>query len=336
MSFIKKSKLFALTMAVILILGIVGCLSETGTENGTSAPAEPEDTTVVLTLTKGQTSKEYTLTQLKALSAVSGSGGTMSSTGKITGPNNIRGVAINTILEAVGGISEGEAIRVEAKDGYSMTISQKQMAENNFTTFNATSSQEVAHGDLTVILIYEQNGQPLDESAGPLRLGIASDSGTITEGHWWVKWVIKLDVVEYHEPWTLDLIGHSTASIDNEEFAAGAGTGCDFAEWTDTQNQVWRGIPLKCLIGLVDDDDPTTFNVGLATAGYNVEVKALDGFSRTFASADILAADWIISYLVNGDELPENQWPIRLVGQGLSKGQMVSMVASITIIFPQP
>jgi hypothetical protein len=36
----------------------------------------------------------------------------------------------------------------------------------------------------------------------------------------------------------------------------------------------------------------------------------------------------------DGEEMPENQWPLRFVGSNLSKGQMVGALASIKIIFP--
>ena len=319
MSFLKKSSILALLLATLLVAGLAGCSSDSGE--------------TVLTVSKNGVTEEYTMSQLQKMAVVSGSGGSMSSTGKIKGPNEIKGAGIDAILEAVGGIGEGEAIRVEAKDGYSMTMSQKQIAECNFIAFDAVTSQEVECNNLSVVLIYEENGEALDEGSGPLRLGIASDEGTVTEGHWWIKWVVKIDVIEYQEPWTLDLVGNSTRSIDNEEFGEGVDT--SFVEWTDDQARVWKGISIKYLLGLVDDEDPATFNEELANSGYEVEFKAADDFSQTFTSADILAStDWIVSHIRDGEELPENQWPLRFVGTDLTKKQMVGMLTTITIIFP--
>jgi len=319
MNFFTRSRLIAPLVTALMIAGIAGCT--------------PSDTTVVLTVAKDGTTKEYTMTQLKKMEAVDGTGGTLSSTGKVSGPSDIKGVGIDAVLEEVGGLEEGEAIRVEAEDGYSMTISQSQIAENDFIVFDAVTKMETSHGDLTLLAIYEQDGEPLAEGSGPLRLGIISDEGTVTEGHWWIKWIVRIDVIDYQEPWTLELIGHSTASIDNEEFNEGAGF--SFAEWTDDDNRVWKGIPVKSLLGLIDDDDPSSFNEQLANAGYEVEFKAGDDYSKVFTSAEIMAGtDWIVSHMRDGEEMPENQWPLRFVGSNLSKGQMVGALASIKIIFP--
>jgi len=56
----------------------------------------------------------------------------------------------------------------------------------------------VPHEDLTLILMYEQDGAPLSDYDGrPLRLAIVSSSSSdefLTEGHSWVKWVNKIEV----------------------------------------------------------------------------------------------------------------------------------------------
>jgi DMSO/TMAO reductase YedYZ molybdopterin-dependent catalytic subunit len=311
----KTPRFLTLLLAAAMALSLAGCA---------------RDTTVVLTVSKDGAAKEYTLTQLKALGTVSGKGGSMSSTGKISGPNDIKGVPVDAVLKGLGGMEEGKAIRVEAKDGYSMTVSEKQIAADEFTCFNSVTKQEASHGDLTMLLIFEENGKALDEGAGPLRLGIVSDEGTVTEGHWWVKWVTKIDVIDYVEPWTLDLKGRSTRSLDNDAFAQGAGT--SFSDWTDADGRVWRGISVKYLIGLVDDDDPNTFNTQLAQSGYKIEFKAADGFTRVLESAKLLDADWIVAHMRDGAAVPENQWPLRLVGTGLSKGEMVGQLTTVTII----
>ncbi len=320
MSFLKKSRVIALLLSAVLVMSIAGCTTA-------------EDDTILLTVSKDGATQEYTMSQLEELDTVTGNGGSMSSTGKISGPNEIKGADIYAILEAVGGIGEGQAIRVEAKDGYSMTMSYKQMNEGEFIGFDAATGQEKECEEMCVALIYEENGEALDEGSGPLRLGIVSDDGTVTEGHWWIKWVTRIDVVDYQEPWTLELAGNSTRSIDNEEFIEGAGA--DLTEWTDDQGCVWKGIFVKYLIGLVDDEDPATFNEELAGSGYEVEFKASDDFSQTLTSAEIMAAaDWIVACIRDGGDLPDNQWPLRFVGTDLSKKQMVGMLTTITIIFP--
>ena len=47
----------------------------------------------------------------------------------------------------------------------------------------------------------------------------------------------------------------------------------------------WSGIALWRILARVDDTDPATFSDTVADLGYNVTVKASDGFSKTFASS---------------------------------------------------
>ena len=109
----------------------------------------------------------------------------------------------------------------------------------------------------------------------------------------------------------------------------------------DTKNRVWEGIPLWLFVGRVDDDfkhnpnEPGAFNDDLADAGYEVVVSAADGYSKSFTSAEVKRNDnMIIAFMVDGVPLPEDQWPLRLVGPDLTKGQMVGQIICIEVVFP--
>jgi DMSO/TMAO reductase YedYZ molybdopterin-dependent catalytic subunit len=123
--------------------------------------------------------------------------------------------------------------------------------------------------------------------------------------------------------------------MDQTEFEAGAEPSCHGATWVDGSS-TWSGIPLWRLVGYVDDEvqhGAGAFNDGLAAVGYEVKVTASDGFSKTFASADIRRNDnMIIANTLNGTELPENYYPLRLVGPGLSSGQKISMIVEIELV----
>ena len=42
----------------------------------------------------------------------------------------------------------------------------------------------------------------------------------------------------------------------------------------------------------------------------------------------------IIAFMRDGSPLPENQYPLRLVGPELTKGEMVGQIVCIEIVFP--
>ena len=153
-----------------------------------------------------------------------------------------------------------------------------------------------------------------------------------------VKWVSDIIIYSSEAPpvpetWNLTLSGAETYVMDQTEFELGAA--CHEATWVDGTD-TWSGIPLWRLVGYVDDDvqhGEGAFNDGYAAAGYDITIIASDGYSKTFASADIARNDNIIvANKLNGEELPENRYPLRLVGPGLTSGQKISMITEIRLL----
>jgi DMSO/TMAO reductase YedYZ molybdopterin-dependent catalytic subunit len=288
---------------------------------------------------KGAESKSLTMEDLKSLPATEGVGHFMNSVGEIMGPFNAKGVSLTEICNLVGGMEPSEAARVVAKDGYAMTLSYKRLAANDFTTFDCATGKEVPHQDINVLLVYEEDGQPVDpESAGRLRLMVIGADTQATEGHWWVKWINEVEIVVLEKPWELTLEGAVTEVMDQDTFKSGANPGCHGATWTDGQGRPWEGIPLWLLVGRVDDDnthEEGAFNDELADKGYEVHLIAADGYTVTFTGAEVKRNDnLIVAYAMDGEPIAEKNWPLRLVGDGLEKQQMIGQIAEIKIVFP--
>jgi hypothetical protein len=152
-----------------------------------------------------------------------------------------------------------------------------------------------------------------------------------------VKWVSDIIIYSSEEPpaasWPLTLTGAGTYIMDQEEFEVGAS--CHEAVWVDGAD-TWSGIPLWRLVGYVDDNvqhGEGAFNDKKAGAGYEVDVIAFDGYTKTFASADVARNDNIIvANKLNGSELPVDSYPLRLVGPDLTSGQKVSMIVEIELV----
>ncbi len=327
----KALYIFAsLLLLGVMITGAAGCKSESLTT---------ADNTVLLTVTKDNQTVTYTMSALKALPPITGWAGQMSSTGNISGPFEYKGVALSELLQAVGGITENNAVRVSAKDGYAMTLSYKQITEGNFTIIDSSTGKEVTASNKPVIfLAYEEDGKPIGENIGPLRLGIMTSNNQVTEGHWWVKWAQKIEVIPVQKPWNLKLEGAITENMDQATFESGSAIGCHGIKWTDDKNRVWEGIPLWYLVGRVDDPKDThkgdAFSDAIADAGYEVQIIASDGSTLKLTSAEVKRNDaLIVAYKLDGNPLPEKNWPLRLVGSTLEKGQMVGQIATIKLVF---
>ena len=291
-----------------------------------------------LTLVSGEKSRELSLSAVKAIPAIEGWAGRMRSTGEIEGPFNYKGAPLKDICDLAGGISSSNVVRVVAKDGYAMTLSYKQVTEGDFITYN-TAGKEIPHGKLEAVLAYEEEGKPLSvKSDGPLRLCIIGTDKQVTDGHWHIKWVERIEIKAAPQDWSLHLEGAITEDMDRATFESGAAPGCHGSKWIDDEGRKWKGIPLWLLLGRVDDEvkhDDDAFNDALADSGYEIKITARDGYICTFSSAEVKRNDDIIvAYMLNGEQLPEKHWPLRIVGPDLQGNQKVSQIARIEIILP--
>jgi DMSO/TMAO reductase YedYZ molybdopterin-dependent catalytic subunit len=207
----------------------------------------------------------------------------------------------------------GYQVKVIASDGYSYTFQISDVARND-----------------DIIVAYTVNGEPLPEDRYPLRLvGSALVSGGQRVGQISRIELLNLPVVE--PEWELELSGAMTTTLTPIEFQAEAVA--NPASWVDGSGNTYSGMALWRLVGMVDDRDSATFNDTLAAEGYSISSIASDGYSRSVDSALIARNDDIIvANLMNDLPLPEDQYPLRLVGTGLSSGQMVSMIVKIELL----
>jgi len=337
---------------VLLISVLAGCSSPAATAvlptvtaadptlTATSVPstATPVAAEPVLQITGPDGSKSFTLADLKALPVTEGQGGIKSSTGKITLPELYRGVSLKDLMAASGGFDASMGINVVAKDGYGITFSYDQAMNGTFIAYDPSTGDELkSHDPLTAIIAYERKGQLLDpDMDGTLRLVIVSPKNNqVTDGHWSVKWVTTLEVKSLGEEWTLHLEGAITEEMDRATFESGASPNCHAGTWTDDKAQPWVGIPLWLLVGRVDDDvqhNGPAFNDALADAGYTVHVVASDGYIVEFDSARIMRNDNIlVAITVNGNPLPDQYYPLRLVGSDLKKNEMAGKIMKIVV-----
>ncbi len=333
-----------LLTGVIISLG--GCVApavqapvEVPTVVATSVTLEEVPQTV-LELVKDDTSTYFTLDQLKAMPAVEGLGGIMSSTGKITAPAPYKGVLLSDLLDTVGGMTEEHSVEILAEDGYSITFSPGQINNGEYITYDVSSGDEMEKiGTLQTILAYERDGQPLNpDMEGTLRLVIIGESPLqVVDGHWSIKYVNKVILKRAIEDWVVDFVGAIDEPMDRATFESGAADDCHKRVWVDGDGKEWEGIPLYYLIGRVDDEvkhGDDAYRDDLAKAGYTIDLVSADGYTVTLDSYTVMRDDDIIlAYLVDGEPLSGNDFPLRLVGPDLTKKQMVGGIVKVQLNF---
>ncbi len=346
----RKQVLFILLIGIMIFTACqaapteVAATEASATETSvppTDTPVPPTATpaTPILDIVTGDgTTTSFTLDDLKALPVSTGQAGIKSSTGKITPPAEFTGVALKDLAAKIGNFDDTMGINVVAKDGYGITFSYDQVMNGTFVSYDPGTGDELKSPvPLTAMLAYEMDGQPLNlEEDGNLRLVIISDENKqVTDGHWSVKWVNKLEIKDLGANWSLHLEGAMNELMDRATFESGASPNCHGKSWTDDKAQEWIGIPLWLLVGRVDDDikhEGPAFNDDLAEAGYTVDVVATDGYTVSFDSAKISRNDNIIvANTVNGNPLPDKYFPLRLVGSDLQKNEMAGAIEKIIV-----
>jgi DMSO/TMAO reductase YedYZ molybdopterin-dependent catalytic subunit len=323
---------------VLLAMGLVALAAACGGGSGGQASPSPAASGPVVLTVKGDVgSKTFTMSELQALPAYEGYAGIKSSTGTITPPSKYKGVPLAALAGLVGGITQANGVTIVAKDGYGMTFSYRQIMENGFTTYDpATGEEEPADGKLTPIVAYAHEGEPIDEDDGPLKLAVAEDTpGQVVDGHWAIKWLDQVSVTKASAAWKVQLEGAVPGKLDRASYVNCASPGCHGSGWVDAQGQRWEGIPLYLVAGLVDDGqkhDAGAYNAKLAKRGYEIQFETAGGEVVTIDSRDIAGKDSIVlSSKVDGGELPDEYFPLRLVGPGLSEAQMPGAIARIVV-----
>jgi DMSO/TMAO reductase YedYZ molybdopterin-dependent catalytic subunit len=339
-------KLFFVFLIGVMLLS-AGCQTtvQAPTQVATEAPVPTEAPipVTVLELVKDDEVIYMTMDQIKALPSVEGLSGMMSSTGKITVPVMHKGVLLSELLKAVGGITEDRSIEVVAEDGYAITYSPKQIENGEYITYDVSSGDEMDKiGTLQTMLAYEREGEPLNpESEGQLRLVVIGESNLqVVDGHWLVKYVNKIVLKDPIEDWIVEFSGAIDEPMDRATFESGAAQGCHLYTWKDPDGNEWAGIPLYYLLGRVDDEvkhGDDSYRDDLAKAGYTVDLIAKDGYTVTLDSFTTMRNDdLIVAYLMNGKPLEEDDFPLKLVGEELTKKQMVGGIAKVVINFTPP
>jgi DMSO/TMAO reductase YedYZ molybdopterin-dependent catalytic subunit len=324
-----KNELRILAVAAALAL-LGGCAGRTAPDGGAT-----------LTIVCGEETVTLGSEDIQNQPAYQGVGGRISSVGHVTPPTAFRGMTLEDLCGLVGGLTEENSVVVTAGDGYAMTFSYDQIVRGNFPTYDPVTGEERDFaGKLSIVVAYEEEGVPIPADAdGPLRLALLGSPQLVTDGHWWVKWVERVEVRQSLEDWTLHLEGAITEEMDRNTFETGAALGCHGTSWTDDDGRTWTGIPLWLLAGRVDDDnrhESGAFDDDLAAQGYQISVVAGDAYSVTLESTDIARDDGIILvYLLDEEPLGEDHWPLRLVGASLPKSSWVGAVASVELTIPQ-
>ena len=323
-------------VALIAVAGLGGCGGGASSASASPSPSGP----VVLTVAGVKGSKSFSLAELKALPAYTGYAGIKDSVGVVTAPVQYSGVALATLTAQVGGVDPSYGVTVLGNDGYGMTFSAAQAAGGGFVTYDPlTGAERPPALKLTVLIAYARQGKPLDPAdEGTLRLVFAEPKpDTVVDGHWSVRWVDKIQVKKSLGQWSVSVQGATRSMLTQASYVSCASPGCHGSGWVDKTGERWEGIPLWLVVGSVDDGrthGAGAFNRSLATKGYTIELIASNGVTTFLSSRDLLRhKDWILAGKLDGGDLTPADFPLRLVGPGLTDDESIGRITKVLLRF---
>jgi DMSO/TMAO reductase YedYZ molybdopterin-dependent catalytic subunit len=188
---LTRNKWGILGVSIGVVLVILASVLYILNQNSRKEPIEWELTLVG----KNQQHRVLSYNEIRAMPSHKARGGFFTTVGVVNGPYEVIGVLVTDLCALVGGITSQDVVMTSAVDGYSMVFDYDQLS-GNIPTYDPKTIHEVPHDELQVLLIYEQDGKPLSHDSGkPLRIAVVGNADLLTEGHWWVKWINKLEVI---------------------------------------------------------------------------------------------------------------------------------------------
>ncbi len=239
------------------------------------------------------------------------------------------GVAIPAVLRALGGIPEGQHLHVVAGDGFAKKLPPDvAMGESPLGTpilaWIVDGETNPEWPPLPVLVFLPEDGdvsnERMVEALGPLAHtfdGRPSASGLRIRGVSWLttEWDGRLDALPEHpELWPnpdteLAVVGEERRTYTIPElmatFVAANGQGEYITTTERLVERSYEGIPLHDLLGSWADDAM-------------VEIVAADGYRMRYKYGDLADEEgqWILAFRADGEFLPPDQGPLRLVKVG--------------------
>lgn len=168
-------------------------------------PPEP----IELTLYFEGTAIPLTLSEIEALTPISGQGGFKTGGGSIRGPYNVTGVAFSTLLGLIPSLPSNYTVVAVAGDDW-ITEYTKAMVDGQLSGYNSTGGP-LESIQSTMVLAYEIDGSPIPAGDGPLRITFINEDGNLTDGYLWAKMVVNITIDE--EPMLLGLSSSPSSGI---------------------------------------------------------------------------------------------------------------------------
>jgi hypothetical protein len=198
----KDSKLITILLAIIIIIAIIALVyanlpeEETKEDNDNNNDIIPIGEEILSIIYESQKTN-FTLSELEALEAYSGSGSYLKIGALpdiiIDGPYNFTGVKFSTLISQIDSLPKNYNITVTASDGWTSEFTKDQI-NGDIELYNETG-EKIEEGNATMTLAYIEDNEYINENDGPLRIAFIGEN-VITASNLWSKAVEIIEIIE--------------------------------------------------------------------------------------------------------------------------------------------
>ncbi len=189
-------------LLILLVLGFSACFYGNRLVHFADAVATSTELPSMSLTVVGANGTQIILneTDVARLASFRGYGGFKNQLGILKGLGNYTGVPLGTLCSLVGVLTSTSIVRVLAADNYSKTFSYAEV-NGEFVTYDNVTGAEVLHSQpLVPVVAYYVNDVAVAAADGPLRIAIIGPEGLATNSSYWVKQVVRIEVVDEAVP----------------------------------------------------------------------------------------------------------------------------------------
>jgi hypothetical protein len=204
----KSNKIITIVLAVIITLAAITVIYISLPQNkenkktsggNNEQQGESNETATIFTVIYGDDREEYSPKGLEALESYEGMGGYRTSFPAIKGQGTYIGVPVKTLVESIAGNIDNYSVIVHSSDGKNTTFnfSMTQGNANTYNSTNASISNPIGNGGVTMVVAYKKDGSYFNESTdGKLKIAFVNkDEELITSSKFWIKFVVSLQII---------------------------------------------------------------------------------------------------------------------------------------------
>lgn len=191
-------------LAVTIIISI-GILIYVNLPKQTDVVIDEDDTDIakktapsVFSLIYDDEQKNYTLSGLQQMETYTAKGGYRTQSGFIRGFGNYTGVNITTLVSMFPPVPYQYSLIITSEDNKTQQFNYTtiQGHVNVYDPDNASNTDPIGKGNMTMMLAFQHEGDWLDEANdGTLKIVFVDKQGSITQSSLWWKKVISMRII---------------------------------------------------------------------------------------------------------------------------------------------